>query len=174
LLPLVEDLVHHHEAQFVAQVDEFRRVRIVSRPDGVAAHGLQDLEAPLPKPAPAPPLPPNRRRDAGRRRSVSRACRSAGIPCPRRTQPVDPKDRVVRVGALIHHRGAHPVKIGILERPQVRLVHPYLLHELVFSVGCDALLSLTCAPSAGFPSRSSMCWSPCTRRRWGLHSEPWS
>ena len=45
--PAVERFVHHHHAQAVAQIEQFRRGRIVAGADGVAAHFLQDLNLPL-------------------------------------------------------------------------------------------------------------------------------
>ena len=48
LAPLVEGLGHHQEAHAVAEVEELGCVRIVAGADGVAAHLLQQSEAPLP------------------------------------------------------------------------------------------------------------------------------
>ena len=46
LEPSVEKLVHHQEAHFVAQVIKLRREGVMSRPDSIAAHFLQDLQTP--------------------------------------------------------------------------------------------------------------------------------
>ena len=47
VFPAVERFVHHHHAQAVAQIEQFRRGRIVAGADGVAAHFLQDLNLPF-------------------------------------------------------------------------------------------------------------------------------
>ena len=47
LAPLVERLVHHHEAHAVAQLEQLRRRRVVAGADGVHAHRLEDLELAL-------------------------------------------------------------------------------------------------------------------------------
>ncbi len=47
LLPLVERLVHHHEAQAIGEVEECGCGRVVARADGIHAHGLHDLKLAL-------------------------------------------------------------------------------------------------------------------------------
>ena len=46
-LPAIKRLVHHQHAHPVAQIEQFRRGRIVAGADGVAAHLLQNLNLPL-------------------------------------------------------------------------------------------------------------------------------
>ena len=45
--PAVKGLVHHEHPHPVAQIEQFRRRRIVTRADRVAAHLLQQLDLPL-------------------------------------------------------------------------------------------------------------------------------
>src|SRR5208337_656624 len=46
--PFVEGLVHYQKPQFVAEVEEFRRVRVVAGADGVTPHLAQNLQPPFP------------------------------------------------------------------------------------------------------------------------------
>ena len=46
--PFVEGLVHDQEAHAVAEVEKFRRGRIVAAADGVAARLLEEFQTPLP------------------------------------------------------------------------------------------------------------------------------
>ena len=46
-LPAVEDFVNHEETHLVGQFQQFRRRRIVTHANGVAAHLAQNLKLPL-------------------------------------------------------------------------------------------------------------------------------
>ena len=48
VFPFVKGLVHHQEAQSVAQVIQLRHMRVVAGADGVAAHFLQGKQTPFP------------------------------------------------------------------------------------------------------------------------------
>ena len=159
LLPLVEDLIHHQEAQFVAQVHEFRRVGIVRGPNGVAAHRLQDLQPPFPNPL---------RHRLSHRTAVVMQADAVQFHLLAVQQeslvhvelsPPNPKNRVVLVDhpVLFPHRGAHPVKIGIVRRPQVRLVHSSS------AARTRILRSLRCSWLASARSRPRSHPGPCMR-----------
>ena len=47
MLPHVEGFVHHQQAQPVAELEQFRRGRIVAGADGVDAQPFHDLELPF-------------------------------------------------------------------------------------------------------------------------------
>ena len=48
--PLVVYFIHYQKTHFIAQIHEFRRIRIMRRPDGVAAHCFQFFQPPFPDP----------------------------------------------------------------------------------------------------------------------------
>ena len=46
--PFVKGLIHHQESHLVAEIKKFGRGRVVCRPDGIASHFFQQLQAPFP------------------------------------------------------------------------------------------------------------------------------
>ena len=46
-LPAVKQLVHHHKAHAIAEIEQLRRGRVVGGADGVAAHRLEDFQLAL-------------------------------------------------------------------------------------------------------------------------------
>jgi len=137
--PFIERLVHDDRAHPVAEIEQFRRRRVVAGADRVAAHRLEDLKLSLDRTA------MHGRSQAAQVVVVAHALylQAPAIeqeaPVGRELDGADAEWRFVTIGQATADAdlGNHPVQVRILDRPAPGGLNLERLAELMAAIGGD-------------------------------------